>query len=255
MQGEARLHVFPMNLLPRSIVVPLTRMTKQQALASTLERETARIPVWLVDDNKHYSTTVSSVLNESSEVECTRTFLRCEDAIEALQQGEEPPGVILLDVQLPGMGGLEAIQPFKSLAPTTGILMITVYNDEGYVRSAMRQGASGYLLKRSSPSEFIHAIRTVVDGGMPVDPYVVPKMMKFMKMLALEREAQTGGLLTGQEKRILRYITKGWNDQEIADKLGLSYNTILYHTKNMHEKLGVHSRRELIVKAIKEHLF
>ena len=122
-------------------------MTKQQVLAGTLERETARIPVWIVDDSKTYSATVSSVLNESSEVECTRTFLRCEEAIEALQRGEIPPSVILLDIQLPGMGGLEAIQPFKSLAPRAGILMITVYNDEGYVRSAMKQDASGYLLK------------------------------------------------------------------------------------------------------------
>jgi len=231
------------------------RMTKQQLLANTIEGETARIPVWLVDDNRHYSSTVSSVLNESSEVECTRTFLRCEEAIEALQKGEIPPRVILLDVQLPGMGGLEAIQPLKSLSPTTRILMITVYNEEGYVRTAMKQGASGYLLKKSSASEFIKAIQTVVRGGMPVDPYVVPKMMKFMKMAALEREGQINSILTEHEKRILRYVTKGWNDQEIAVKLGLSYNTILYHTKNMHEKLEVHSRRELIVKAIKEHLF
>ena len=230
-------------------------MTKQQELASVVERETTRIPVWLVDDNKYYSQTVTSVLNESSEVECTRAFSRCEDAIEALQRGAEAPGVILLDIQLPGMGGIEAIQPSKSLAPGTGILMITIYNDEGYVRSAMRLGASGYLLKKSSPSEFIHAIQTVMSGGMPVDPYVVPKMMKFMKMAALERERETVGVLTDHEKRILRYITKGWNDQEIAEKLGLSYNTILYHTKHIHEKLGVHSRRELIVKAIKEHLF
>jgi len=230
-------------------------MTKQQLLANTLERETARIPVWLIDDNRFYSTTVSSVLNESSEVECTRTFLRCEDAIEELQKGETPPSVILLDIQLPGMGGLEAIGPLKTLAPKTGILMITVFNDEAYVRSAMKQGASGYLLKKSSALEFIHAIQTVVNGGMPVDPYVVPKMMKFMRMAALERESYIGKNLTEQERRIVRLISKGLNDQEIAFKLGISYNTVLYHTKNVHEKLGVHSRRELIVKAIKENLF
>ena len=230
-------------------------MTKQQLLVTTLERETARIPVWLVDDNRHYSTTVSSVLNESSEVECTRTFLRCEDAIEALEGGEAPPSVILLDIQLPGMGGLEAIRPFKSLSPATGIIMITVFNDEAYVRTALREGASGYLLKKSSASEFIRAIQTVVGGGMPVDPYVVPKMINFMKKAALERDEEVRRRLTEQERKILRYITKGMNDQEIAVKMDLSYNTILYHTKNIHDKLGVHSRRELIVKAIKEHLF
>ena len=230
------------------------KMTKHQMPPKTLDWGMARIPVWLVDDNKYYSKTVSSVLNESSEVECTRIFLRCEEAIEALQQGEKPPRVILLDVQLPGMGGLEAIQPFKSLAPMTEILMITVYNDEGYVRSAMRQGASGYLLKKSSASDFIRAIQTVVNGGMPVDPYVVPKMMNFMKMAQLQRDGAKEKMLTEQEQKIVRYITKGWNDQEIAVKMNLSYNTVLYHTKNIHDKLGVHSRRELIVKAIKEHL-
>ena len=230
-------------------------MTKQELLATTLERETARIPVWLVDDNRHYSSTVSSVLNESSEVECTRIFLRCEDAIEALEQGEAPPSVILLDILLPGMGGLEAIRPLKSLSPNTGIIMITVFNDEAYVRTALREGASGYLLKKSSAMEFIRAIQTVVDGGMPVDPYVVPKMMKFMKTAALQRDEEARTRLTDKEKKILRYITKGKNDQEIALKMELSYNTILYHTKNIHDKLGVHSRRELIVKAIKGHLF
>ena len=230
-------------------------MVKQQLLPNTLENDTTRISVWLVDDNKFYSQTVSSVLNESAEVHCTRTFQRCEDAIDALQQGEDPPRVILLDVQLPGMGGLEAIEPLKSLAPSTGILMITVYNEEEYVRTAMRQGAAGYLLKRSSALEFIHAIQTVVKGGMPVDPFVVPKMMKFMRRAALQREGSSSSLLTDQEKRILRYIAKGWNDQEIADKVDLSYNTILYHTKNIYDKLGVHSRRELIVKAIKGRLF
>lgn len=230
-------------------------MVKAQGQVTTAERDTARIPVWLVDDNKYYSQTVTSVLNESSIVECTRSFFRCEDAIDALRLGDEPPSVILLDVQLPGMGGLEAIEHFKMQAPSTAILMITVYNDEGYVQSAMRQGASGYLLKRSSAQEFIHAIQTVVNGGMPIDPFVVPKMMKFVRTLADDRENQSSALLTDREKRILRYITKGWNDQEIAEKVGLSYNTILYHTKNIYEKLGVHSRRELIVKAIKEQLY
>jgi DNA-binding NarL/FixJ family response regulator len=230
------------------------KMVRQQEIDSVIERDTSRIPVWLVDDNKHYSETVSSVLNESSEVECTRTFSRCEAAIEALQKEPSPPSVILLDIQMPGIGGLDAIEPLKEISPLTSILMITVYNDEDYIRIAMKQGASGYLLKQSSASEFIRAIQNVVNGGMPVDPFVVPKMMKIMKMAALERTPASVYGLTEREKKFLRHIANGLNDQQIATRMGVSYNTVLYHTKNIHEKLNVHSRRELIAKAHKERL-
>jgi DNA-binding NarL/FixJ family response regulator len=229
-------------------------MVRQEEIEAVVERDTSRIPVWLVDDNKHYSETVSSILNESSEVECTRTFSRCEAAIEALQHGDPPPSVILLDIQMPGIGGLDAIEPLKEISPLTSILMITVYNDEDYIRIAMKQGASGYLLKQSSAMEFIRAIQNVVNGGMPVDPFVVPKMMKIMKMAALERTPASVYGLTDREKKFLRHIANGLNDQQIATRMGVSYNTVLYHTKNIHEKLNVHSRRELIAKAHKERL-
>ncbi len=207
-----------------------------------------RIPVWLIDDSRHFSHTASSILNESAEVACTRVFSRCEQAIEALRAEENPPSVILLDIEMPGMGGIDAIKPIKRIAPSTRILMITAYSYDDYIRKSIAAGAAGYLLKNSSGKEYIEAIQTAVNGGTPIAPKVMSKMVR---MIAQESAPVTTPKLTTREMDILRLIKDGFDDRQIADKLGMQYNTILWHTKNLHEKFGVHSRRELIVKALK----
>ncbi len=224
--------------------------------ASKMEKGTplslsGRIPVWLIDDSEHFSRTASSILNESSEVECTRIFSRCEHAIEALEGNTNPPSVILLDIEMPGMGGIDAIKPLIKLAPETRILMMTAYDKEDYIRDALSAGASGYLLKTSSGGEFIRAIQSAVDGGTPVHPLVFSRMVK---MIAHEPALSPNPNLTQREIDILRLIKNGLDDRQIAVKLGMRYNTVLYHTKNIHDKFGVHSRRELIIKALKAHV-
>lgn len=208
----------------------------------------SRIPVWLIDDSEHFSHTASSILNESAEVECTRTFPRCETAIEALRGENDPPSVILLDIEMPGMGGLEAIKPLKKLAPSTQILMITAYDEDTYIRRAIARGASGYLLKNSSGKEFVRAILSAANGGMPIDPFI---MIKVVKMIAQDPASSPIPDLTERERDILRLIKDGLEDHEIATELSMQYNTVLYHTKNIQDKFGVHSRRELIVQALK----
>jgi DNA-binding NarL/FixJ family response regulator len=211
-------------------------------------RPGTRIPVWLIDDSRHFSHTASSILNESAEVECTRVFSRCEQAIEALRAEDNLPSVILLDIEMPGMGGIDAIKPIKKIAPSTRILMITAYSYDDYIRKSIAAGASGYLLKNSSGREYVEAIQTAVSGGTPIAPSVMTKMVK---MIAQEASPVTTPKLTTRELDILRLIKDGLDDRQIAEKLGMRYNTILWHTKNLHDKFGVHSRRELIVKALK----
>jgi DNA-binding NarL/FixJ family response regulator len=213
--------------------------------------EGGRIPVWLVDDSEHFSRTASSILNDSSEVECTRVFSRCENAIEALEKETNPPRVILLDIEMPGMGGIEAIKPLMKLAPDARILMMTAYDDDDYIRDALASGASGYLLKTSSVGEFIKAIQSADEGGTPIHPMVFTKLVK---MIAQEPPPSPNPELTLREIEILGLIKDGLDDRQIAVKLGMRYNTVLYHTKNIHDKFGVHSRRELIVKALKAHV-
>jgi len=210
-----------------------------------------RIPVWLVDDSEHFSHTASSILNDSPEVECKRIFPRSEDAIEALENGANPPRVILLDIEMPGMGGLDAIKPLMTLAPDTRILMMTAYDKEDYIREALSSGASGYLLKSSSVGEFVRAIQSADEGGTPIHPMIFTRLVK---MIAQEPEQSSIPDLTQREIDILRLIKNGLDDRQIAIKLGMRYNTVLYHTKNIHDKFGVHSRRELIIKALKAHV-
>lgn len=226
-------------------------MSTHSALSSTVEEKSVPILVWIIDDNTDYSSIVSSVLNQSTKIECTRTFLKCEDAIEVLRKGEVPPRVILLDIELPGMGGIAAIKPLKKISPSTHILIITAYNNEDYIRAAMGGGASGYLLKDSSATEFTRAIKSVLSGGMIVHPMVLTKMVK---MIVQEPPPALDAALTQREKDILRLVRDGLNDKQIASRLGMSYNTLLFHTKNIHDKMGVHSRRELIVKAVKRRI-
>ena len=213
--------------------------------------ESNRIPVWLIDDSEPFSRTASSILNESREVECTRMFSRCEPAIEALETESNPPSVILLDIEMPGMGGIEAIKPLLKRAPEARVLMMTAYDKDDYIREALSSGASGYLLKDSSGGEFIRAIQTAVQGGTPVHPTIFTRLVK---MIAQEPPPSPNPELTEREIDILKLIKNGLDDRQIAVKLGMRYNTVLYHTKNIHEKFRVHSRRELIIKALKAHV-
>jgi len=213
--------------------------------------EAGRIPVWLIDDSEPFSRTASSILNESPEVECTRVFARSEHALKALETEATPPRVILLDIEMPGMGGIEAIKPLMKLAPDTRIIMMTAYNTDDYIREALSSGASGYLLKSSGGGEFIRAIQSAVEGGTPVHPLVFSRLVK---MIAQEPEPSPSPELTQREVDILRLIKDGLDDRQIAIRLGMRYNTVLYHTKNIHDKFGVHSRRELIIKALKAHV-
>lgn len=222
--------------------------TSTNTVAQLESQTVARIPVWIIDDSKHFSHTASSILNDSDEVECTRVFSRCEQAIEALRGEDAPPDVILLDIEMPGMGGLDAIRPLKKIAPSTHILMITAYSYDDYIRRSIAAGASGYLLKNSSGKEYVQAIQSAIRGGTPIAPSV---MTKVVKMIAQEAAPVTTPKLTTRELDILRLIKDGLDDRQIADKLAMRYNTILWHTKNLHDKFGVHSRRELIVKALK----
>ncbi len=228
------------------MIAATTRRDKKRSV-----RSTHQIPVWLIDDSKYFSNTASSILNESKQVRCTRTFNRSESAIEALQSEENPPEAILLDIEMPGLGGLDAIKPMRELAPSAQILIMTAYDDDDYIRKALSAGASGYLLKNSSGNEYVKAIENAVQGGMPVDPFVMTKMVR---MIALERPSRPNPTLTHREREILRLIRDGFDDRQIATRLRMTYNTVLHHTKHIYNKFGVHSRRELIVKALKAHV-
>ena len=213
----------------------------------------ARQPVcvWLIEDNHAFRNTVARALSRVEGVDCAQQFANAEDALDGLLGGGVPD-VILLDVELPGQNGIEAVRKIKSISPSTRVVMLTVFDDHEKVFKAICAGASGYLLKTSSVDRIIESINEALAGGAPMSPQVASAVLQMFSKFAQPR--QDYGLTT-REQKILELMTRGLIKKEIADQIGLSYHTVDTHLRNIYTKLHVHSRTGAVAKAINERLF
>jgi len=209
------------------------------------------IIVWLVEDNHTFRGTVARVLNQVHDVECRNHFSNSEEALEGLAEGAVPD-VILLDVELPGMSGIEAVGRIKSISPATRVIMLTVFDDHNKIFKAICAGASGYLLKTSPVEKIVESIREVHAGGAPMTPRVARSVLDMFGRLSVPRQEYN---LTSREQKILELMTQGLIKKEIADQLSLSYHTVDTHLRNIYTKLHVHTRTGAVAKALKERLF
>jgi DNA-binding NarL/FixJ family response regulator len=207
--------------------------------------------VWLVEDNHTFRNTVARVLGEVEGIECTQHFSNAEDVLDALTGGGVPD-VLLLDVQLPGLNGIEAVQKIKSISPATRVVILTAFNDHEKVFKAICAGASGYLLKTSPVEKIVESIHEALAGGAPMTPQVASSVLQMFARMA--RPKQDYGL-TLREQQILQMMTEGLIKKEVADKLSLSYHTVDTHLRNIYTKLHVHSCTSAVAKALKERLF
>ena len=211
------------------------------------------ISVWLIEDNRTFRDTVARVLNRVEGMECSGSFTSSEDALDALKEGRVPD-VVLLDVQLPGLSGLEAVPIIKAISPSTRVVMLTVFDDHQKIFQAICAGASGYLLKTAPVDRIVEAIREVLAGGAPMNPNVARSVLDMFARLAVpafdynltERE---------RERSILELMTQGLTKKEIAARLTLSYHTVDSHLRNIYTKLHVHNSSGAVAKAVKERLF
>jgi DNA-binding NarL/FixJ family response regulator len=208
------------------------------------------IDVWIIEDNKDLLSALTEVVNSTPGMNCSRNFTNCEDVIATLKE-ESPPQVMLMDIGLPGMSGIEGVRHVKTISPATQVVMITVYEDNDKVFESICAGASGYLLKRVSSEKIIEAIREAHMGGAPMNAQIARKVLTmFTKLIA----PQGDYALTTREREILNFLVSGLSQKMIADKLILSIFTIGTHIKNVYTKLQVHSRGEAVAKALKENL-
>jgi len=231
-----------------------TRMetiTKISKASTTRVAGRATVSVWLVEDNHTFRNTVARVLSRIEGVECSQHFPNAEDALDAMLGGGVPD-VVLLDVELPGQNGIEAVQKIKSVSPSTRVVMLTVFDDHEKVFKAICAGASGYLLKTSPVERIVESIHEALAGGAPMTPRVANSVLQMFSKMAQPKQDYG---LTEREQKILELMTEGLIKKEIADKLSLSYHTVDTHLRNIYTKLHVHSRTGAVAKAFKERLF
>lgn len=211
------------------------------------------ISVWIIEDNTLYRKNMIALINEDKGMKCTGDFESCEEALERLQPhlSHLYPKVVLLDIGLPGMSGIEGITKIKSLSPRTEIIMITVHDDNENIFQAICSGANGYLLKTAPEKSIIKAIRDIVAGGSPMNSAIARKIVNAFSRRSI---ANNDLGLTHRENEILHLLVDGLMIKQIADKLFLSYNTIETHLRSIYSKLRVHSRAEAVSKALKNHL-
>jgi DNA-binding NarL/FixJ family response regulator len=214
------------------------------------ESEKENFNIWLIEDNLHFRRTINGLINQTPGMKCSNAFETCEEAISKLET-EFPPQVILLDIGLPGMTGIEGIEKFKILSPSTHILILTIYDDNEKVFDALCAGASGYLLKDSSPDKIIGAIEEVLSGGAPMSMQIAHKVLEIFSNLKPKKNDYG---LTDRENEILKLMVSGLTKQLIADQLFLSFHTVNTHLKNIYVKLHVNTKSGAITKAFKENL-
>lgn len=202
------------------------------------------IKVAIVEDSKAVRENWARLISVSPGLRCVGVCASGDEALARIPEWK--PDVVLMDINMPGISGIECAARLKSRVPTTQILMVTVYGDSERVFQALQAGASGYLLKRTPPDELVAAIKDVVAGGAPMTSEVARKVIETFRHPAPAGVA--GASLSEREKEALALLAQGYSDKEIASHLGIAFDTVRTHLKHIYEKLHVRSRTEATAK-------
>ncbi len=211
------------------------------------------IRVLICDDHALFRRGLVMVLSSEDDIEVAA---EAEDGLDAVRKAEEhAPDVVLMDVRMPKLSGIEATRAIAESVPTTKIIMLTVSDEEDDLYEAVKAGAAGYLLKEISIEEVAEAIRAVVTGQSLISPSMASKLLTEFSNLAKQAEQKMiVPRLTERETQVLRLVAKGLSNREIGEELFISENTVKNHVRNMLEKLHLHSRMEAVVYAVREKL-
>ena len=202
------------------------------------------ITVSIVEDYSPTREDLSQLINRTAEFRCVSEHATAEDAIERVPNFA--PNVVLMDINLPGISGVDAVRKLKTLLPQTQFIMSTVYKDSDAIFSALMAGANGYLLKQTPPKELLAALREVCAGGTPMTSQIARKIVEeFRKYQAPANDTEG---LTAREQEVLELLAQGCLYKEIADTLQITYRTVSTHIQHIYEKLHVHSRAQAVAK-------
>ena len=210
------------------------------------------IRVSIVEDNFKLRAEFGRLVEEADGLQRVSDYGNAEDALARLPQ--DHPDVVLMDIQLPGMTGVECVRRLKAVAPKIQVVMLTVFEHSDWIFDSLAAGASGYVLKRAARPEIVEAIRQVHDGGAPMSCSVARKVVQFFsqRQTGTESVNQELSQLTDREHTVLAKLSEGLSYDEIANALGISINTVRKHIRAIYEKLQVSSRTEAAAKFLRQ---
>jgi DNA-binding NarL/FixJ family response regulator len=205
------------------------------------------ISVSIVEDNEQLRGTLARVIGRAEGFRCLSHYPSAEAALEGLPK--DHPDVVLMDINLPGMNGVECVRQLKQVTPQVQIVMLTVYEDTDNIFQALSAGASGYMLKRTKSAELLDAIRDVHRGGSPMTTHIARKVIQSFQKAG--PSVQPTENLSQREQEVLECLSQGFLYKEIADKLGISYETVHTYIRRIYEKLQVRTRTEAVAKFLR----
>lgn len=205
------------------------------------------ITVSIVEDNDQLRATLARVLNRAEGFRCLSQYPNAEDALKGLIN--DRPEVVLMDINLPGINGVECVRRLKPSLPNTQVMMLTVYEDTENIFNALAAGASGYMLKRTPRAELLAAIRDVHRGGSPMTTHIARKVVQSFQHASAATPPSEA--LSPREQEVLDYLSQGFLYKEISDKLGISYETVHTYIRRIYEKLQVRTRTEAVAKFLR----
>jgi len=209
------------------------------------------IRVIIFDDNDSLRDSVAMLLAESGDFCLAGAYSHCLDVTNNIR--DTKPDVVIMDIDMPGINGIEAVKVIRMNFPSVQILMLTVFDDDEKVFAAIKAGAGGYILKNAEPQNLLHAISEVYNGGAPMTPGIARKVLRqFHDMLPEEKKDYH---LSKRESEVLCLLVEGDSYKMIAGKLNITYDTVRAHMKKIYEKLHVASMTEAVAKAITQKLF
>ncbi len=203
------------------------------------------IDIWIVEDDSGYRRNLQISLQRQGHITCSRTFPNCIKFLDALEKGEHPD-VVLMDLGLPQMGGVEGIERLKAIAPDVTVLVLTVEEKKDTVMRSLDAGAMGYLLKTSSVEEIVNALEQVIQGGAALGPGVAKLVLGEIRKPAREDFG-----LSGREIEVLEQLAEGLSSKEIGAKLCISTATVNFHLGRIYQKLDVQSQTGAVAKALR----
>ena len=227
----------------------ISNRIESPGVASAAERP-GPVGVTIIEDHREFRDYLTALISGTDGFECTGSFRSVEEALPRINA--HVPDVMLVDIGLPGMSGIEGIRLFKERYPEILLLTLTVHDDDERIFDALCAGASGYLLKKTQPAQLVESVKEAAQGGAPMSPEVARRVIRLFREIRPPDRVNYN--LSPHEIRILKLLVEGHNYKTAAAKLGVAPTTINFHLQNIYQKLQVHSKTEAVAKALRNRL-